>query len=210
MKLYHYYRSSSSYRLRIALNLKQVAYDLESVHLVQDGGQQHQPAYKALNPQGLVPTLVVDADLVLTQSMAILDFLEQRYPAPALLPTDTRARARALQIAHLIACDIQPLNNLSVLQYLQRDLAIDDAAKSAWYCHWIQQGFVALETLLADSAGQCCVGDTVTWADICLIPQVYNAKRFAIDCQAYPIISRIDAYCQTLDAFIAAHPDRFV
>lgn len=207
MELYTYFRSSAAYRVRIALNLKGIPHDLIPVHLLKDGGQQRQSDYLALNPTGLVPTLT-DGDFALGQSMAILEYLEETYPHPALLPADAKGRARVRAIAQTIACDIHPLNNLRVLQYLKHELQLDDAARDTWYVHWVQLGLAAIEALLADSpdTGEFCHGDKPTFADLLLVPQVANARRFNCDLSAMPNVVRIDATCNTLDAFIKAAP----
>lgn len=207
MKLYAYYRSSAAYRVRIALNLKQLSYEISSVHLLRKGGEQKTAAYAALNPQQLVPTLE-DQGLLLTQSLAIIEYLDEAYPSVPLLPADPAGRARVRALSQLIACDIHPLNNLRVLQYLQSRLNTDEADKNAWYAHWIQQGLNALEQHLdMPSAGRFCHGDTPTMADCCLIPQLYNARRFQIDLSPYPNILRIEQACAELPAFQAAAPE---
>lgn len=207
--LYGYWRSSASYRVRIALNLKRVPYRQQPVHLVRDGGQQNAPGYRAINPQGQVPTLV-DGELTLSQSPAILEYLEEKYPEPALLPGDLAGRARVRQLVALIACDIHPLNNLSVLQYLVGTLDIDAPEKLAWYQHWTKRGLDAFEGLLAESfaTGQCCHGDQPTLADCCLVPQVYNARRFNCDESGWPTIRRICSHLDTLAAFADAAPEK--
>jgi len=209
LRLYTYFRSSAAYRVRIALNLKGLDYQAIPVHLLKDGGQQLQPDYRALNPAALVPTLQ-DAALTLTQSLAILEYLEETRPQPPLLPADAAGRARVRALALTVACDIHPLNNLRVLRYLEHTLKIGADARQEWYRHWIMDGMTALEThLSADPAtGLFCHGDTPTIADCCLIPQVYNAERFGIDLTLYPTVRRIAAHCATLPAFSAAHPGR--
>jgi len=206
--LYGYWRSSASYRVRIALNLKGLDYDQHPVHLVRDGGQQRHARYLALNPQGQVPTLAVD-DAVLIQSPAILEYLDERWPAPALLPEDVQARARVRALAAVIACDTHPLNNLAVLDYLTGTLGVDDTARLAWYRHWVARGLDAFEKLLAaaPSTGQCCHGDQPTLADCCLVPQVYNARRFDCDESRWPLIRRICAHLEQHPAFRDAAPD---
>lgn len=206
--LYGYWRSSASYRVRIALNLKGLRYRQQPVHLVRDGGQQHDSAYRGLNPQAQVPTLV-DGELVLTQSLAILEYLEERHPQPALLPPDPAGRARVRQLAALIACDIHPLNNLAVLQYLSATLGLDDQARAAWYRHWVERGLNAFEALLQSSpaTGRCCHGDSPSLADCCLLPQVYNARRFQCDESGWPTIRRICAHLETIKAFFDAAPE---
>lgn len=205
MKLYSYFRSSAAYRVRIALNIKQLAYETQPIHLVKN--EQQQADYQALNPSQLVPTLV-DADQTLLQSISILEYLEEAYPEVALLPKNIAERAKIRAFAQAIACDIHPLNNLRVLKYLQQDLGLNDQQKSNWYQHWMLQGFQSLEAQLQDSNGQFCFGTQATFADCCLIPQVYNAKRFKIDLAAFPKIESIYQYCLTLPAFLHAAPEQ--
>lgn len=207
MKLYGYFRSSAAYRVRIALNLKSIEYDPVVVHLVRGGGEQHQPSYKALNPTELIPTLEDDG-LVLGQSVAILEYLEEKYPEPALLPEDIQLRAYVRSLMQTVACDIHPLNNLRVLKYLVNELKATEEQKLAWYRHWIAVGLGGLEAMLASSAhtGTFCVGDTPTLADVCLVPQVANARRFNCDLSAMPTLVRIDAECARLPAFQRAAP----
>jgi len=208
MQLHSYFRSSAAYRVRIALNLKQQPYSTVPVHLLKDGGEQHAPAFAALNPEQLVPVLT-DGDLMLTQSLAILEYLEERFPEPPLLPRDIGQRAQARSIALAIACDIHPLNNLRVLRYLKRTLSVSEEERDRWYRHWIALGFDALEQRLAGLAGGAfCVGDRPTFADICLVPQVFNARRIALDMAAYPRITAIDSRCREIEAFAAAAPER--
>jgi len=209
MKLYDYWRSSAAYRVRIALNLKGISYEHISVHLVKEGGQQHSADYKALNPQSLLPSLETDAGDIITQSLAILEYLDETEPTPALLPVSALDRSRVRSLAGMIACDIHPVNNLRVLQYLKNTLKVEDDAKSEWYRHWIYKTFDALETRLENEAstGNFCHGDTPTLADICLIPQVYNAHRFKCKMDAYPNINRINDACLKLDAFQKAIPE---
>lgn len=206
MQLYTYFRSSAAYRVRIALNLKGLSADLISVHLINNGGEHHSEAYKAINPSELVPTLVED-QFQLNQSLSILEYLDEQYPAITLLPQDTQQRALIRAFSLAIACDIHPLNNLRVLQYLSGTLQVSDEQKNAWYVHWVQAGFAALETQLAQSNGQFCFGDQPSIADCCLIPQVYNALRFNIDVSIYPKIAAIYQHCNTLDAFQHAAPE---
>ena len=207
MKLYGYFRSSAAYRTRIALNLKGLEYEYVPVHLSK--GEQRAASYRALNAQELVPTLIDDRG-IFTQSLAIIEYLDECYPEPPLLPKLPEARARVRAIALAIACDIHPLNNLRVLQYLIGPLGATDGAKNAWYRHWIEVGLDALETQLAKdpATGTFCYGDAPTLADICLVPQLANARRFAIPLEPYPTLVRIDANCGKLDAFAAASPDR--
>ncbi len=207
--LYSYWRSSAAYRVRIALNLKGMDYVIAPVHLVRDGGEQHRDDYRTLNPQQLVPTLV-DGGRVLRESLAIIEYLEEAYPAtPRLLPRAALACARVRELAQMVACDIHPLGNLRVLQYLQRELGASDEQKLAWSRHWIEAGFDAIETVLASGghAGKFCEGDTPTLADCCLVPQVYNARRFGVPLARYPTITRIDAACARFDAFQRAAPE---
>lgn len=207
MQLYSYFRSSAAYRVRIALALKGLAYDYVPVHLVKDGGQQLQDAYRAINPTALVPTLV-DGSAVIAQSLAIMEYLEEVHPQPSLLPDSPGQRAWVRSIAQSIACDIHPLNNLRVLKYLKHELGIDEEKKNTWYCHWVEQGLLAIEDMLNNSnlTGQFCCGDTPGLADACLVPQVANARRFDCDLSAMPTVVRIDAACCALPAFVAAAP----
>ncbi|SDV50397.1 maleylacetoacetate isomerase [Chitinasiproducens palmae] len=205
MRLYTYFRSSAAYRVRIALNLKGLDYEAVPVHLVRGGGEQLQDAYRALNPDCLLPTLV-DGDTLITQSLAIIEYLEERHPSPALLPGDAAQRALIRSLSQAIASEIHAVDNLRVLKYLQTTLGVDDAGKSAWYRHWIELGFAAFEKRLAERDSRFCVGDTPTLADCCLIPQVFNARRFKIDLTPYPRIVAVDAQCATLDAFQRAAP----
>jgi len=204
--LYGYFRSSAAYRVRIALNLKGLAYAQAPVSLLR--GEQRGADYLALNPQGLVPALL-DKGVLLTQSLAICEYLDEAYPdTPRLLPDGAVARAQVRAVAQAIACDIHPLNNLRVLNYLKAELGRVNDARGAWYRHWVATGFAALEQQLATSAGQYCFGDTPTLADVCLLPQVFNAQRFAVDMDAYPLLARIAANLDALPAFADAHPSR--
>ena len=206
MKLYDYFRSSAAYRVRIALNLKGVAPEREFVHLRR--GVQRGDSYRALNPQGLVPALVLDDGMVVTQSLAILEYLDETHPAPRLLPADARGRARVRSIALAIACDIHPIDNLRVLEYLTGTIGASPEARDGWYKYWIDTGFEALERKLAHdpSTGRFCHGDAPTLADVCLVPQVANARRVSMDLSPYPTLLRIDAACQQLPAFADAAP----
>ncbi|MBT8048911.1 MAG: maleylacetoacetate isomerase [Xanthomonadales bacterium] len=205
--LYSYWRSSSAYRVRIALNLKGIEYRQLPVHLVREGGEQHRAEYRAINPLGLVPALVHNGH-TLVQSMAICEYLEQVFPAQPLLPADAAERARVRGIAQSITSEIQPLNNLGVINYLKRELEAGDNQVNDWYGHWIARGFSAVESWLsAASAGTCCHGDAPTLADCFLVPQVYNAERFACDLEPYPNIRRITAHCRALPAFQRAAPE---
>lgn len=208
MKLYDYFRSSAAYRVRIALNLKGLAPERAFVHLRK--GAQRDDAYLALNPQGLVPALVTDDGTVLTQSLAIVEYLDETHPSPPLLPAGADARARVRGIAQAIACDIHPIDNLRVLRYLLHTVGVDEAQKDAWYKYWIDVGFEALETRLArdPATGRFCHGDVPTLADVCLVPQVANARRVDMDLSPYPTLTRIDAACRALPAFAAADPAR--
>lgn len=204
IKLYNYWRSSSAYRVRIALNIKGLDYKTLEVSLVD--GEQRTEAYLNVNPQGLVPFLV-DGDIALGQSLAILDYLEDRYPEIPLLPQAPDERALARRIANLIACDIQPLCNLRVLKYLEEPLGLGEQARSSWYRHWLSVGLEAVEALLEETgAEQCCVGEQPSIADCCLVPQVYNAHRFNVPMSAFPNINRINEHCLGLAAFAAATP----
>ena len=202
--LHDYFRSSAAYRVRIALNLKGVDYDSMSVDL--RANEQTSDAYRSRNPQGLVPMLEIDGQR-LTQSLAIIDYLDATRPEPRLVPADAAGRAHVLAMALVIACDIHPLNNLRVLRYLQHELGQDEPTRNAWYAHWIVEGLTALETLAAPHAGRFLFGDAPGLADICLVPQLYNARRFAVPLNAFPVLLRADAEANKLDAFIAAHPD---
>jgi len=206
MKLYGYWRSTAAYRVRIALHLKAISFESISVHLVKNGGEQHKSDYHQLNPTNLVPTLV-DGDFSLNQSLAIIDYIEQTNPDLSLYPNDLKLKAQMQALALDIACEIHPLNNLRVQQYLAKELNLDDASKSAWIDHWMTVGFSAIEKKLAKTAGQYCFADTVTVADICLVSQVYNAVRFNVDMSNYPLISAIVSNCNKLPAFIKALPE---
>lgn len=208
LKLYTYFRSSASYRVRIALNLKGLAWDAVPVHLLKDGGQQHVPDFTALNPNELVPVLS-DGDATLVQSLAIIEYLDECHPQPPLLPADPLGRARVRALAQTIACEVHPLNNLRVLRYLERQLDIDADGRSAWYRHWVERGFSAVERMLAESpdTGRFCHGDTPSLADCCLLPQVFNAERFRVPLSAYPTIRRIGEQCRQLEPFQSAAPE---
>lgn len=205
MQLHTYFRSSAAYRVRIALALKGLKWDAAYVHLLRDGGQQRQEAYRTLNPQGLVPTLV-DGDTAIPQSLAILEYLEETHPTPALLPADPAGRARVRAMALAVVADLHPLNNLRVLNYLRGPLGQGDDAVKAWIAHWTAEGFAALERMA--EGPELCLGGVPTFADICLVPQMFNARRFGVDLTPYPKLVAIDAHCQTLDAFQAAAPGR--
>ena len=207
MKLYTYFRSSAAYRVRIALNLKGLAYEAIPVHLLKSGGEQRQSAYLAVNPTALIPTLD-DAGAAITQSLAIIEYLDETHAPASLLPADAPGRARVRALALAVACDIHPLANLRVLKYLVHVLKVDEEAKLAWNRHWIRLGLENIEMLLASDArtGRFCHGDTPSMADCALVPQVFNALRFELDLAPYPHIARIHAECAALPAFIAAHP----
>ena len=207
-RLYSYWRSTAAYRVRVALNLKGIDYSLEPVHLLRDGGEQRRPAYLALNPQGLVPTLV-DGEVTISQSSAICEYLEETRPEPPLLPDAAADRARVRSLVQIVACDVHPLNNLRVLQYLTGELGADETAKTSWYRHWVARAFAALETNLAGDArtGAFCHGDRPGLADVFLVPQIYNAERFECDMSGYPTLRRINATCLSLDAFRRAAPE---
>jgi maleylacetoacetate isomerase len=207
MLLYDYFRSSAAYRLRIALNLKGLKPERRSVHLRK--GEQRSDDYRAVNAQGLVPTLVLDDGTPLTQSLAIIEYLDEKYPEPALLPRDAKDRAWARAIALEIACDIHPLNNTRVLAYLARQLAIEEPRRDEWYRHWVSEGFAALERQLAErgTSGPYALGAQVTIADVFIVPQVANANRLKVPMAPYPRISAIDASCLQLQAFADARPE---
>ncbi|MBH1806987.1 maleylacetoacetate isomerase [Stenotrophomonas maltophilia] len=206
--LYTYWRSSAAYRVRIGLELKGLAWEARPVHLVRDGGEQHLDAYRRLNPQQLVPTLLHEGH-ALTQSLAIVEYLDERFPQVPLLPADAAGRARVRALAQLVACDIHPINNLRVMQYLERSLQLPADARTQWTLHWIAEGFAAMEALLANSrdTGTFCHGDRPGLAALCLLPQLYNAHRFGLDLAPYPTLRRIEAACQALDAFDRARPE---
>jgi maleylpyruvate isomerase len=207
MLLYGYFRSSAAYRVRIALNLKGLAYDNHFIHLQKN--DQLADEYAKLNPQKLVPALVDDGQ-VLTQSLAIIEYLDETHPEPPLLPKTPAERARVRALAQAIACDIHPINNLRVLRYLVKDLGLPDEKKDQWYRHWVETGLQAVEALLSGNpaTGRFCHGDKPTLADICLVPQVANARRFNCDLSACPTVLRIDAECQKLEAFAQAAPGK--
>lgn len=209
MRLHTYFRSTAAWRVRIALQLKGLAYEAVPVHLLRDGGEQHGDAFRALNPQGLVP-LLEDGDEVVTQSLAIIEYLDETHPEPPLLPRSAAGRARVRALAQVVACDIHPLNNLRVQQYLAREFGADEAAKTRWMHAWMDAGLGALERMLADDprTGAFCHGDAPTLADLCLVPQLYNADRFELPLDPYPVVARIRAHCMTLPAFADTAPER--
>ena len=203
--LYDYFRSSAAYRVRIALNLKGIDYERRQIDLRDD--QQKSAEYRALNPQGLVPMLEIDGHR-LTQSVAILNYLDLRYPNQPLIPASAADRAHVVAMAMSVACDIHPLNNLRVLKYLKNELGHSQDEVDAWYAHWINEGLPALEAMAAPQAGKFLFGDAPTGADVCLVPQLYNARRFNVPLDAYPTLLRADENANKLEAFAAAHPDR--
>jgi maleylacetoacetate isomerase len=203
--LYDYHRSSAAFRVRIGLNLKGVEYERRPVNLLEN--EQASADYRGLNPQGLVPMLVIDGHR-LTQSLAILGYLDQRFSNQPLLPNAAEPRAHVLAMSLMIACDIHPLNNLRVLKYLSSELAVEQEQRDAWYAHWIREGLPALEALAAPRSGAFLCGDAPTMADVCLVPQLYNARRYDVPVEDFPTLMRAEANANQLDAFAAAHPDR--
>ena len=207
MILYDYFRSSAAYRVRIALNLKGLTYKQKPVSLAQD--QHKTDTYKQVNPQGLVPAIELDDGTVLTQSLAICEYLDEIHPQPALLPGGSKERARVRALAALVACDMHPVNNLRILKYLIGELGASEDAKLKWYRHWIAEGFLGLEAMLHNPPpGAFCPGDAPPMADVCLVTQVFNARRFECDLSPYPTLSRIADRCNQLPAFADAHPDK--
>ena len=211
MRLYNYFRSSASFRVRIALNLKGLPFDYRSVHLLKAGGEQFAPEYRAMSTDALVPVLVDDEqtpDVTLTQSLAIIEYLEETHPEPPVLPRSPAERARVRALALSIACEIHPLNNLRVLRYLVKTLGIGDDAKNAWYRHWVESGLAAIETQLANSpmTGRYCHGDMPTLADICLVPQIFNGRRVDCDYGPMPTVMRVFDACMEHEAFRNAAP----
>ncbi|MFJ1269795.1 maleylacetoacetate isomerase [Legionella lytica] len=207
MKLYDYFRSTASYRVRIAMNLKGINYEKIGVHLVNNGGEQHSPEYRKINPQGLVPCLEVEGEPI-NQSLAIIEYLNDIQPTPALLPQDPFGKATVRSLALMIVCDMHPLNNLRVLKQLKMEFHANETQVTQWYHHWLKKGFDALEAKLQtlDRTQPFCVGDSPSMADLCLIPQVFNAKRFNFALDDYPLIREIDVHCLTLKAFQDATP----
>jgi maleylacetoacetate isomerase len=205
LKLYTYFRSSAAFRVRIALNLKGLASETISIHLQKEGGLNRKPEYRAINPHMRVPALRLDSGDVLTQSIAIIEYLDEVHPDPALLPRDPIARAKVRALAQLIACDIHPLNNVGPLRYLKNQLGQEQGKIDAWYHHWVLDGFEALEAMLRPDPYSC--GDRVTLADICVVPQVYNARRFKVPLDRFPRIVAVDAACAELPAFDKARPE---
>jgi len=205
VKLYTYFRSSAAYRVRIVLNLKGLPCDMAPIHLTKDGGYQRKPEFIAINAQMRVPALELSSGDVLTQSLAIIEYLDDIHPEPPLLPPDALARAKVRAIAQIVACDIHPLNNLLVLQYLKRQLKHEQAEIDAWYHHWVIEGFKAIEAMMAPGPYAC--GTHVTLADVCLVPQVFNARRLKVPLDAFPKIVAADAACLKLAAFDRARPE---
>jgi maleylacetoacetate isomerase len=205
VKLYSYFRSSAAYRVRIALNLKGIAYETAAVHLIKDGGHNKRPEFRAVNPQMRVPVLITPNGDTLIQSLAIIEYLEETHPEPPLLPKDAVGRAKVRALAELIACDIHPLNNTSPLRYLKNTMGQEQTAIDAWYHHWVIAGFEALEALLAPQP--YAYGAAVSLADICLVPQVANARRLKVPLEQFPKIVAVDAACQKLAAFERARPE---
>ena len=205
MKLYTYFRSSAAYRVRIALNLKGLPYEMASIHLTKDGGAQHKPEFRALNPQKRVPALELSGGEILTQSLAIIEYLDETHPKPPLLPADALERAKVRALAQMVACDIHPLNNLVALQYIKRQLKHEQPEIDAWYHHWVIEGFSAIEAMIAP--GPYTYGAQVTLADVCLVPQVFNARRLKVPLDRFPKIVAADAACLKLPAFDKARPE---
>ncbi|MFZ7096817.1 maleylacetoacetate isomerase [Luteimonas dalianensis] len=207
LTLYSYWRSSAAYRVRIGLALKGLHYDTVPVHLVRNGGEQHAPDYAAANPQQLVPMLV-HGQRRMRQSLSILEYLDEVWPEPPLLPATARGRQRVRALAQVVACDIHPLNNLRVMRFFEHEWNVPQPERDVWMRHWMVEGFRAFEALLADhpSTGTFCEGDLPSLADCCLVPQLYNARRFGVDLAPYPTIGRIEAACLAHPAFEAAHP----
>ena len=208
LKLYDYFTSGAAMRVRIALHLKQVDYEAIPINLIKDGGEQFSSHYKKINPQSRVPTLIDDT-AVLYQSLAIIEYLDEKYPQPPLLPKNRAERARVRAIAQIIACDIHPLNNMSTLKYLSNEFKLTEEQKNTWYRHWTTLGFHAIETMLSSNpmTGKCCIGDQPTLADIYLIPSVAYARRCQYPIDNYPTLNRIFDYCSTIPAFIKAQPE---
>jgi maleylacetoacetate isomerase len=205
LKLYGYFRSSAAYRVRIALNLKNIAYEAVPIHLRKDGGQQRKAEFAAINPLMRVPVLALPGGEVLTQSLAIIDYLDDIHPEPPLLPADPLARAHVRAVAQIVACDIHPLNNLLVLQYLKNSLKHEQADIDVWYRHWVSEGFKAIEATI--KSGPYAFGAQVTLADICLVPQVYNARRLKVPLDPFPKIVTVESACLRLPAFDKARPE---
>jgi maleylacetoacetate isomerase len=209
MKLYTFFRSSASYRVRIALNLKKISYEQAPIHLRRGGGEQLTPAYTAINPQALVPTLE-DGGKFLTQSLAIIEYLEEKYPQPPLLPSDPAEKALVRSMAMIIACEVHPIQNLRVLNHVKKEYGQTDEQVNRWAQHWIDLGLSALEQTLVSQTrrGKFCYGDTPTLADICLVPQLGNARRYGCDLAKYPQILAIEKNCMAVAAFADAAPEK--
>jgi len=205
VKLYSYFRSSAAYRVRIALNLKSITPEMIPIHLTKDGGRHRSAEYRAINPHGRVPSLVLDDGEVLTQSLAIVEYLDETAPQPPLLPSDPVARAQVRAVSQIVACDIHPLNNLGTLQYLKRKLGQEQSTIDAWYHHWVLSGFEAIEAMIRP--GPYAFGTHVSLADVLLVPQVYNARRLKVPLDAFPKIVAVDAACLALPAFDQARPE---
>ena len=205
MKLYTYFRSSAAYRVRIALNLKRLPYEMVPIHLTKDGGHQRKPEFAALNPQMRVPALALSSGEVITQSLAIIEYLDDIHPEPPLLPPDALDRAKVRAIAQTVACDIHPLNNLVTLQYLKNTMKHEQPEIDAWYHHWVIAGFKAIEAMIAPAPYAC--GPQVTLADLCLVPQIFNARRLKVPLDAFPKIVAAEAACLKLSAFDKARPE---
>jgi maleylacetoacetate isomerase/maleylpyruvate isomerase len=204
MKLYNYFRSSASYRVRIALNIKGLSFEYLPVHIAR--GEHKSPPFSDVSPDGLVPMLE-DAGHRLTQSMAIIEYLDETHPEPPLLPSDALGRARVRALAQSIACEIHPLNNLRILKYLVRDLKVDEEAKNTWYRHWVREGLLSFEKQLAQGPGGLyCYGDTPTLADCCLVPQIFNGQRFNVNFEGLPLSMKVFDQCMKQDAFLRAQP----
>jgi maleylpyruvate isomerase len=206
VQLYSFFRSSAAYRVRIALGLKGLSYDTVGIHLSKDGGHNRKPDYQAINPQMRVPALKLDSGEILIQSLAIIEYLDEIHPQPPLLPRDPIARAKVRGISQAIACDIHPLNNTSPVRYLKDTLGQEQAALDTWYHHWILEGFAAIENLIG--SGPYAFGKDVSLADVCIVPQVANARRFKVPLDRFPKIVAIDAACAKLPAFEAARPEK--
>jgi maleylacetoacetate isomerase len=205
VKLYSYFRSSAAYRVRIALELKKLPYDIVPVHLTKDGGRQKTPEYRAINPQMRVPALTLSTGDVLIQSLAIIEYLDEIHPEPPLLPADAAHRAQVRALAQIVACDIHPINNIGPLNYLKNVMKQDQDAINAWYHHWVLSGFEAIEAMVR--ATPYAFGAHVTLADVCLIPQVFNARRFKVPLERFPKIVAVAAACEKLPAFVTARPE---
>jgi len=203
--LYSYFRSSAAYRVRIAFNLKGLSYDTAAIHLQKEGGLNRKPAFRAVNPQMRVPALKLDSGEIIIQSLAIIEYLDEVHPLPRLLPSDPVARAKVRALAQLVACDIHPLNNVGPLRYLKNEFGLDQARIDAWYHHWVKEGFEALEALV--EASPYSGGSEVTLADLCLVPQVANARRLRVPLDRFPKIVAVDAACAKLSAFAEARPE---